>query len=164
MNNFEIIVKPIKTQNKKGDDELRELHFKINRYIFRRAKMPMTERAVNKVMSDLKIFVRELENLNCSKIGNEKRNEMLGIMKEYIADLAMYEVKDFDISDVERAVRYRLSEWIKGKERNADELLDMMKMNKWVHDAYVVDNSIENRQFNDMQKEISDKIFEKLKY
>ena len=126
--------------------------------------MPMTERAVKMVVQDLKIYVRELENLDCSKIGDEKKNEMLGIMKGYIADLAMYEVKDFDLNDVKKTLSYRLSEWIKGKESNVDDLLDMMKMNKWVHDAYVVDNGIENRQFNDMQKEISDKIFEKLKY
>lgn len=164
MNNFESIVKIVQPKNKKGGDKLRELHFKINRYIFRRAKMPMTERAVKMVVQDLKIYVRELENLDCSKIGDEKKNEMLGIMKGYIADLAMYEVKDFDLNDVKKTLSYRLSEWIKGKERNVDDLLDMMKMNKWVHDAYVVDNGIENRQFNDMQKEISDKIFEKLKY
>lgn len=169
MANFESIIKEVKTTEKGSDEHLRQNLFALNRYIFRRLKMPVTKKSADMVINDLKAFVKAFEGLKFEqKYGGEgKRDEIVKILKSYIGELTFVDVTATTDEEIQRALKYRLFEWLNEKKKKVispDKLLDLAKMNKWVYDAYLADLKIQNPQYNSMQREIYDTLWGLLKF
>lgn len=153
----EIGIKPIKCENKVGNDCLKDYLYKLNDLFFPMAKRYISSKAKTRLMTALKDVCVQLSTTEFPNACIPKKNEILNKCRVMYKNLSEYESDDNE-SQMCAVIKYKTSMYLKNKPEEDEDILKVMRENKEIAEDYGT-----NKAFIQMQQELITKLSEKYK-
>lgn len=151
----EIGIKPIKCENKVGNDCLKDYLYKLNDLFFPMAKRYISSKAKTRLMAALKDVCVQLSTTELPNACMPKKNEILNKCRVMYKNLSEYESDDNE-SQMCAVIKYKTSMYLKNKPEEDEDILKVMRENKEIAEDYGT-----NKAFIQMQQELITKLSEK---
>lgn len=153
----EIGIKPIKCENKVGNDCLKDYLYKLNDLFFPMAKRYISSKAKTRLMTALKDVCVQLSTTEFPNACIPKKNEILNKCRVMYKNLSEYE-SDNNESQMCAVIKYKTSMYLKNKPEEDEDILKVMRENKEIAEDYGT-----NKAFIQMQQELITKLSENTK-
>lgn len=116
----ELGLKPIQTENKQGNDKIRDIHFKINELLYFYSKKYADNITAQEIIDKLTVYAKELKELP----ENKKKDEILTQLRTIVKSLINFknnfkwEKLPSTIDAIQRTLNYAVKNWVDFKEHN----------------------------------------------
>jgi hypothetical protein len=116
----ELNIKPISTENKKGTDKIKDIHYKINELLYFYSKKYADPTTAQDIINDITLHANQLKELP----DNPKRDEILNKLRDMVKSLIHYK-KSFKwennpntVDAIQRTLNYAIRNYVALKEKN----------------------------------------------
>lgn len=161
----EIGIAIIKCQNKTGADNLKEVHYKINGYIYKYFNMYAIKSLVRNLYSKLIECGKELKDLQVPQSAQSKKDEILQQLRTMCRSLDNYiNTETYTEEDKNNAIlatlKYKVSNYLRNKPLlTENEILSLLEENKTIYDLL----NVNYQPFQKMQDELIQMLIDKYK-
>lgn len=131
----ELQIKPIRCENKQGNDCLKQYVYSLNDILFPLSKRYISSGARNRLMTKLTHICKELSTTEVPPNCLPKKNEILDKCRTMYKALRNYESDDNEYQR-QSVVKYQLSQYLKNKPQDDEEILKTLNSNKEIAEDY----------------------------
>lgn len=137
----------IKCDNKVSNDELKELHYELNGFIYKRLKRLVTKFSVQYIIEHLIQYGVKINNLEVNDNVKPKKKEILTKIKQIIKTLSNIVFDDNVNYDTTNVQKFIVSSYLRQKDNlSIQQLISFLDDIKEIKEEYQISNPIKSLQ------------------
>ena len=159
----ELGIAPIKTEARRGNDDLKKLHFKLNELMYHYAKRyisPMVAEKISENLIKIGVEFKEFTGTEAAKKAAELQEKIRPVIINLRNYIAAFRWSQEDLPQIQASINYFVRETVKLKkagmleEKSLEVLKDIKEIWKGMVEPSGLEKQLNLKSFNDFKDEL----------
>lgn len=140
MKGNEILVKPVKFENHRSNDELDKIIYEFQDLLYFYATKEIVVYAKCDILDSIEKMANRVKDIECDDKVQPRKDELLTAMRKIYKSVRNYGVHPYkkeDVEIVQKLIQYLIAKSIKAKAGTMDDIVKQMEENKKAYKVYI---------------------------